>query len=74
VALDDRRAVYLTYNVINLLVTTDPRFCAQIERSIRVLMQKSTLISGTSAKERNRFFNHLEEKVRAARERILRES
>jgi hypothetical protein len=53
------KKVYLTYNVINLLKTTDEVFCKQIEDSLRNLMQQSVLISSTAAKERNRFFNHL---------------
>ena len=58
------------YNVINQLITTNPVFCDQVENSLRNLMQKSTMISGTSAKERYRFFNILQEKVRAQRIRI----
>jgi hypothetical protein len=59
VTTDGKKSVYLTYNVINLLKTCDEDFCKQIEDSLRNLMQQSTLISSTAAKERNRFFNHL---------------
>jgi len=67
VQMDGQKISYNTYNVINQLITTDPVFCAQIENFLRNLMQKSTLISGTSAKERCRFFNTLHEKVKAVR-------
>lgn len=70
VSMDGRKICYNTYNVINQLITTSPVFCDQIEKSLRNLMQKSTLISGTSSKERHRFFNVLHEKVRTLRCRI----
>jgi hypothetical protein len=69
---DGQKTSYNTYNVINLLITTNPVFCNQIEKSLRNLMQKSTMISGTSAKERYRFFNTLHEKVKMLRTRIER--
>jgi hypothetical protein len=72
VKTDGRKTSYNTYNVINQLITTNPVFCDQVENSLRNLMQKSTMISGTSAKERHRFFNTLHEKVKALRIRIER--
>ncbi|MCX6287253.1 MAG: helix-turn-helix transcriptional regulator [Bacteroidetes bacterium] len=69
---DGRKTAYLTYNIINQLITNNPVFCDQIEASLRNLMQKSTMISGTSAKERYRFFNSLHEKVKALRLRTER--
>ena len=72
VNLDGQKISYNTYNVINQLITTNSVFCDQIEKSFRNLMQKSTMISGTSAKERHRFFNTLHEKVNALRNKIGR--
>lgn len=69
---DGQKTSYNTYNVINQLITSNPVFCNQVENSLRNLMQKSTMISGTSAKERYRFFNILHEKVRTLRNRIER--
>ncbi|HNY03334.1 MAG TPA: hypothetical protein PKG48_12130, partial [Bacteroidales bacterium] len=74
VSADGKKTSYNTYNVINQLITTNPVFCDHIEKSLKNLMQKSTLISGTSAKERYRFFNLLHEKVRSLRVRIERTS
>jgi len=68
VEMDGKKTTYLTYNIINLLITDNPDFCDQIENSLRIVMQKSTLISGTSAKERNRFFNVLVDKIRKLKE------
>jgi len=70
VCMDGRKTSYSTYNVINQLITTNPVYCDQIEKSLRNLMQKSTMISGTSSKERHRFFNALHEKVKVLRTRI----
>ncbi len=72
VSTDGFKTSYNTYNVINQLITTNPVFCSQVENSLRNLMQKSTMISGTSAKERHRFFNILHEKVNALRAKIER--
>jgi hypothetical protein len=68
--MDGNASTYMTYNVINLLTTGNPAFCDQIQNNLRILMTKSTLISGTSAKERNRFFRLMQEKIKALRARI----
>ncbi len=70
VKTDGNSTAYLTYNVINLLITTNPLFCQQIEKSLRVLMHESTLISSTSAKDRNRYFVGIYEKINALRKRM----
>ena len=72
VTMDDQKTSYYTYNVINQLITSNPVFCNQVDKTLRNLMQKSALISGTSAKERYRFFNALHENVRVLRSRIER--
>ena len=72
VKTDGRKTTFNTYNVISQLITSNPVFCSQVENSLENLMQKSTLISGTSAKERYRFFNSLHEKVKNLRNRIER--
>ncbi|MCX6303696.1 MAG: helix-turn-helix domain-containing protein [Bacteroidetes bacterium] len=74
VKTDGQMTSYNTYNVINQLITANPVFCTQVENSLRNLMQKSTMISGTSAKERYRFFNILHEKVKTLRTHIERMS
>lgn len=70
VSRETRKKVFLTYNVINLLVTENLPFCLQIENSLRNLTKKSTLISSTSEKERQRFFHLLSSKITELRERI----
>lgn len=69
VRLGDQAGTYLTFNVISLLVSRDPDFCADVEHHMRNLMKKSNLISVSGEKERNRFFNkmlHLIEKTRSS--------
>jgi hypothetical protein len=70
VKMDGNPTTYFTYNVINLLITTNPLFCQQIEKSLRILMQESTLISSTSAKDRNRFFIQIVDKINGLRKRM----
>lgn len=68
--LDDVTKVYLTFNVLSLLVTSDTVFCDHIESYFKGLMRKSNLISRTNEKGRNRFFNKLIETVELFRSRI----
>jgi BetR domain len=72
VEADGQCTTHLTYNIINLLITSNPIFCEQVRSTLEILMQKGTLISGTSAKERSRFFNILVEKVHLLREKIMK--
>lgn len=62
-SMDDRRMVMKTYNMLNLLSTTDPVFCENIERYIKTILQKSIPISSSSEKERIKFFNAMHAKV-----------
>ena len=57
--IDDLIVVYLTFNVLSLLVTTNQQFCKTVHQHLKGLMMKSNLISMVSAKERSRFFNRL---------------
>ena len=70
VTTDNHKTVYLTYNVINLLKTSDELFCKQISDSMQNLRQKSIQISSTAAKERNRFFNRLSAEIAGVRENL----
>jgi hypothetical protein len=69
--LNGHRTVYLTFNVLSLLVTSNPEFCEITEKYMKGLIRKSTLISSVSDKERNRFFNGLLKKVSDLKERIV---
>lgn len=63
-------ATYLTYNVLSLLLTTDPQFCAGVKNYLDGILKESILISSVNAKERNRFFNKLLSKIEQFRETL----
>ena len=63
VRMGEAKAVYLTNNGHNSLVTTNENFYRHTYNSIQNLLSKSTLISGTSEKERNRIFMRFQEKI-----------
>lgn len=69
-SMDDRRMVMKTYNMLNLLSTTDPVFCENIEKYIKTILQKSVPISSSSEKERLKFFNAMHTKVNEFEKRI----
>ncbi len=67
---DKFTSTYLTYNVLNLLTTNDKAFCQGVKSYVKGLMKESILISSVNAKERNRFFNKLLEKIIMFRESV----
>lgn len=67
---DELKTTFLTYNVVNLLTTSDPAFCSKIEIFMSGLLKKSIQISTSAAKERNRFFNRLHKQLDSFRQRI----
>ena len=68
--LDSRRITFLTTNVFNLLVTSHEHFCNITEDHIDNMIERSVLISVTAEKERNKFFNRVEENILRAKARI----
>ncbi|MGZ8559386.1 MAG: hypothetical protein ACXWWC_13670, partial [Chitinophagaceae bacterium] len=67
ISLDGKRLSMVTYSVFHYLFTKDPRFADKVMGSFDALLSRSTLISKTGEKDRNRFFNTLREKVNALR-------
>jgi hypothetical protein len=63
IKLDDKNLSMITYSVFHYLFTRDSRFSAKAMNSFDGLLSRSTLISKTGEKDRNRFFNALREKV-----------
>lgn len=68
--MGDTKITFITHNNLNILSTNNKNFCDGTELYIRNMLQKSSIISATSEKERNRFFNNLLKKVNETRERI----
>ena len=55
---------------LNALSISDESFCMETENWLHKLMQRATLISGTSARERHRFFSAQRQKVETMIEKI----
>jgi hypothetical protein len=68
--IDNISTVYLTYNVISLMISREPVFCQDVEHYMRGLLKRSNLISLTGSKARNRFFNKLFATVEASKKRL----
>jgi hypothetical protein len=65
--LDDHKISFIPYNVFSFLHTRDKRFNESVFNGFQTLKSRSTLISGTGEKERNKFFRHLCSKVNELR-------
>jgi hypothetical protein len=63
-----RRGVYVNQNSLNLLLTFQEPFCQQTEDYIKNLIKKSTIISTTGERERNKFFNNMKKRVEKFKE------
>ncbi|MBL7875337.1 MAG: helix-turn-helix transcriptional regulator [Cyclobacteriaceae bacterium] len=59
----EKRITFLNYNILNLLITQHPSFCDKTEKYLNNLIKHSTLISGSAAKERIKFFTKLVERI-----------
>lgn len=67
---DGIKTAFLTYNVVNLLTTSDPEFSDRIELFLKGLLKKSIQISTSAAKERNRFFHKLIQQLDSFRKKV----
>jgi hypothetical protein len=68
--MDTKRAVYITYNSLNMLTTLQQSFCEKTEVYLSNLIKNSILISATAEKERNKFFNKMKARIEAFKEKI----
>jgi hypothetical protein len=71
VTSDTIKMTFITFNVLNLMVSSEPGFCNKVESYLRTMMKKSSLISEDSEKERNRFFNLIQIRLSSTRDRIV---
>lgn len=60
---DNFKTVFLNYDVMNYMITRDEKFCNDTYNDLQALIRRSTLISTTSEKQRNIFFNILTSKI-----------
>jgi hypothetical protein len=64
VITDKVKSVFLNYDVLNYMTTRDEAFCNPSYGDLQNLMKRATLISQTSEKHRNVFFNILLTKIK----------
>jgi len=67
VNLDGNMTSMITYSVFNYLMTQDERFSVKAFETFNTLLSRSTLVSGSGEKDRNRFFNTLRDKINQLR-------
>ena len=68
--MGDKRVTNIIANNFDILTTNQESFCKLTESFLNNLISKSTLISHNAQKERIKFFNILEEKIRETKEKI----
>ncbi|HMJ69788.1 MAG TPA: helix-turn-helix transcriptional regulator [Cyclobacteriaceae bacterium] len=69
--LGDKRSVHINYNSLNLLTTFQESFCERTEVYLNNLIKNSILISATAARERNKFFNKMNERVEGFKKGLI---
>jgi hypothetical protein len=67
----DERSVFITHNITEILMTRHENFCNQTEHFINTLLNTSILISTTGEKERNKFFNQINQKIECLKDRLI---
>ena len=68
--MGDRRVTNIIANNFDILDTNQESFCKLTESFMNNLISKSTLISHNAQKERIKFFNKLEDKIRETKEKV----
>ena len=63
VKLENARITFLNYGVLYVAYTQDERFNNAMSSNLNNLITKSTLVSRSGEKEREKFFNKLREKI-----------
>ena len=63
VEIDGQKLVFISHNVINYMMTKNTEFIDYTFETLRILLKKSTLISETSEKDRQLFFERLRQRI-----------
>jgi hypothetical protein len=63
VKVDNRPVVYLNYDVLNYMQTSNEKFCKDTYEMMQNLIRRSTLISSQNESERYKFFNDVKQKL-----------
>jgi hypothetical protein len=65
VKVDNKPVVYLNYDVLNYMQTSNEQFCKDTYEMMLNLIRRSTLISSQNESERYKFFNDVKQKLNA---------
>jgi hypothetical protein len=65
-----KRMVFLPYNTLNILSTTHEPFCEHTDNYLTNLISKSEKISTIGEKQRNTFFNQMDQKIQMMRKKL----
>jgi hypothetical protein len=68
--MGDKRVTFIPFNTMNILTTSDDAFCKKTEDYLINLTSKSILISTSGEKDRNKFFNLMEDKIALIKNRL----
>ena len=60
---NQKKTLYLSYDVLNYMITRDEGMCQKVYEQLQMLMRKATILSNSSEKQRNIFFNILLKKI-----------
>ena len=63
VVVNGQKMLYLTYDVLNYMITRDESFCNNVHSKLENLLRRATIISNANEKQRNIFFNILQRKI-----------
>jgi hypothetical protein len=63
VMAEGRKTVYINYDVLNYITTSDAAFCNATYNRLENLMQRATLLSDGNEKQRRVFFNSLLKRI-----------
>ncbi len=69
--MGDRKVANITHNVLNILTTSNPKFCKETHNALKNIIKKSELISVVSEKQRNKFFSVILLKIETLRAKIF---
>ena len=70
VKMNNAKFVYINYNTLDLLITKQDPFCEKTETYMYNLIKNSALISTTAERERNKFFNKMEDLIIASKMKL----
>lgn len=65
-----KRMVFIPYNTLNILSTTHEQFCEHTDNYLTNLISKSEKISTIGEKQRNTFFNQMDQKIQTMKSKL----